>query len=61
MSNKYVHFVGKTIQWEVHYRLLYKIVTAKVIEVKGRNALIDQSGSTDWVWPPDLTNVRIKP
>jgi hypothetical protein len=31
-----------------------------LLDVKGRNVLIDQNGSNDWKWIPDMRNIKAK-
>jgi hypothetical protein len=33
---------------------------AFLIEVKGKNALVDQQGMTDWKWIPDMIDLKLK-
>ena len=53
--------VGDHIEWRKktglrspHYGTLQKGI---VLEIRGRNILVDMMGSTDWLWTPDLDHI----
>lgn len=53
--------VGKTVCWEVviHPRLgLYRQYRGVVLEVKGRNVLMDRQGSHDWMHLDELPGLK---
>jgi len=52
---------GKLIQWEEHVcqKSGFGILkTGTVLEVKGKNILVDTMGTTDWKWFPQMHNVK---
>jgi|688.fasta_scaffold849019_3 hypothetical protein len=55
--NELRKLIGKEVQWEEHYcpKAGYGIARRGVlVEVRGRNALIEQGGCNDWKWVPDM-------
>ena len=59
-SNEAKKLIGKNVTWEDHFDL-YRggiLRSGKVIDVKGRNVLIDQLGSTDWKWLPKMADLK---
>lgn len=60
-ANNLRRLIGKRIQWEEHYdprsgTSLKR--TGILLEVKGRNILVDQMGSNDWKWVPDMRHLK---
>jgi hypothetical protein len=54
--------VGKRIEWIGHwcpYRQCGIRRTGTVLEVRSRNVLIDQHGTTDWMWLPEMREIRV--
>lgn len=51
--------IGKSIRYRrVSRDYVYPFSEATILEVLGKNVLIDHGGMTDWLWLPD---VQIKP
>lgn len=60
--NELRKMVGKQIQWEEYYcqKSGHGLPRSGVLlEVKGKNLLIDQMGSVDWKWTPDMLHLRL--
>lgn len=56
-------FIGKTIKWEEYYcpKAGHGLPRQGVLlEVKGKNLLVDQMGSVDWKWLPNMLHVSAK-
>lgn len=56
--------IGKKIEWEYAHdrgRGTCLVATGIVKDVKGRNVLVDQQGSYDWKWLPQMANVKEMP
>lgn len=54
--------IGKQITWLDTYCPRYGFLQREgvLLDVKGRNALVDQQGSTDWKWVPDMRHLKAK-
>lgn len=54
--------IGKDIEWtdREDARGWCRSFSGTVVEVVGRNVLIDSRGSQDWHWLPAMRNVRAK-
>ena len=53
--------IGKLIQWEEYYcqkagHGLHRV--GRLVEVRGRNVLVDQMGSIDWKWVPNMLRIK---
>jgi len=60
-TNQLKSLVGKLIQWEEYYcpkagHGLYRV--GRLIELRGRNLLVDQMGSLDWKWLPNMLKIK---
>ena len=55
-------WVGKEIEWDdlPDDRGWYRTWSGRVMDVQGRNVLVDDKGSHDWKWLPKMRNVRLK-
>ena len=54
--------IGKEIEWEEHVcpKVGYGLTRSGVLlEVKGRNLLVDKMGSVEWMWLPLMHNLRL--
>ena len=51
--------IGKRVFWKVNAGSLHRPWTVECSgifrEVRGRNVCIDNHGSSDWLWLPDIT------
>ena len=48
--------IGKTISWEKsNYGTTRHGI---VLYVRGKNVYVDQLGSTDWLWLPDMISIK---
>ena len=47
--------IGRKIEWRNRHGWRY---TGIVLEVAGKNVLIDDMGSIDWKWLPDMYLIR---
>jgi hypothetical protein len=58
---------GKQVQaWRLSRDYIYPPTTVTVLDVQGRNVLVDYHGITDWLWIPDyrftmLPNTEVGP
>lgn len=50
--------IGKPIKYNSSY-LWWQYAT--ILDVKGKNILVDKMGMTDWLWLPDVHIVPITP
>jgi hypothetical protein len=53
--------IGKPIKYTRIYSSYILWQYAKVLDVKGKNVLVDEMGMTDWLWLPDVHIVPITP
>lgn len=54
-------WIGRQIRWEEHYcpKAGYGLQRqGLLLQVRGRNLLVDQGGSIDWKWLPSLMHLR---
>jgi hypothetical protein len=59
--NKLRELIGKQIQWEEYYcpKAGHGLQRRGVLlDVKGKNVLVDQMGSVDWKWVPNMLQLR---
>lgn len=53
--------IGKPIKYRPVARdYVYPWTNAVILELSGRNVLVDRQGMTDWLWLPDVQIVPIK-
>ncbi len=50
--------IGQTVRITKRGFLHDYTMTVTIMEVRGRNVLVDHQGMTDWLWLPDLKLVR---
>lgn len=54
--------IGAELEWEYNHdphRGTCFVATGIILDVKGRNVLIDQHGSSDWKWLPNMVNLKV--
>ncbi len=54
--------IGKTVTWFDTWcpKRGFANREGVLLDVKGKNALVDQMGSNDWKWLPDMRNLAEK-
>lgn len=50
--------IGKVVTWKEGS---YPAMEAKILDVRGKNVLVDMFGFTDWKWLPDMIDLKEKP
>lgn len=53
--------IGKPIKYARHHSSYILWRYATILDVKGKNVLVDEMGMTDWLWLPDVRIVPIPP
>ena len=60
--DKLREMIGQKIQWEEHYCPKAGCGLRRsgvLLEVRGRNLLVDQMGSLDWKWVPYMRHLGL--
>lgn len=54
--------IGKPVVWDDTFCPKNGFISREgiLLEVRGKNALVDQQGSTDWKWIPDMHGLKAK-
>jgi len=53
--------IGKPVRYRRLLRdYVYRFSEAIILDVQGRNVLIDKGGMTDWLWLPDVQIVPVE-
>jgi hypothetical protein len=56
-------WIGKEIEWDSKpdpHRGWYDTRSGILIAIKGRNVIVDCKGNHEWLWVPDMYNIRLK-
>jgi hypothetical protein len=61
-ASKLRELIGKDIEWTDHpdCRGWCRGKSGTIVQVSGRNVLIDSRGSQDWHWLPQMINIKPK-